>query len=202
MTAGWNEAQTEWVCALGDAHQAYDKFCRDQLPWEPSPERAADTPPGSVSSTSISAAGGPGSAPEATLARSATPGFFVTLPNFVRVRLEGTTTIGRGAGSLIGLALLQYADVSRAHLEVHVQGQGMGSYLEFDPVKRSEDAPVYYYDMPTGDVLTADALERVVPSLVRKGDSRRDDFALFPGDESRLFCLGQSCFIKFDWEAE
>jgi hypothetical protein len=177
MTATWkDDPLTGWTCSAEHHHRPGDEWCFDQEPAEQRPD-----PPGAVADQPRT-----------------TPGFFVTLPNHLRVRITGDLSIGRGTDTVIGLSLLQFKDVSRGHLDVRLDN---GSSLRFLPLKSPEAAPVYHYpDMPSSADVTVDLLRQVEPTLVDPDSPRLDDLILDArSGERRLFCLGQSCFLRFEW---
>lgn len=179
MTAYWNPGGATWQCSAGHTHFADEPSCKRQTDWEQQPERGPDPA-------------------ETQAAEPATSGFIVTLPNFVRVRIDQDTTIGRGTDTVIGLSLLQYPDVSREHLEVQVRNDG--EFLRFLPIKTPEHAPMYAYPSLVSSGMSVDGLREIVPQMARQGDPRIDEWALDAGSaESRVFCLGQNCFVKFEW---
>lgn len=183
MSAYWKDGtEGVWVCSHGEEHPERDVFCRAQEPSEkrpPAPQAAQSGAPADLQSTE---------------------GFYLTLPNGVRIQVDRDLTIGRGLDSVIGLSLLQFADVSRAHLDVFLEEDRS---LRFAPLKVTDRAPVYYYPMPAPRVLTVESLGSVRPELIAKGDERLDGLILDWGSsESRLFCLGQHCMIRFEWGTE
>jgi hypothetical protein len=180
MTAHWKDGTDTWVCSHAHEHTESERFCTAQEPREARPPRLVAVPSAPVE-----------------VAREA---FRLSLPNGLRVRVDGDLTIGRGLDSIVGLSLLQFADVSRAHLDVRYDDDGV---LRFAPLKPSRHAPVYYYDLPEPGRLSVDSLTAVRPRLVEPGDPRLDELDLERGGAAaRVFGLGQHCMIKFDWGTE